>query len=227
MTSFVSGDSTFMDASGNTVPVFNSPLIVQDTDGGISANTSGTGLSLDLTIVGDSEAVVITDQDSSASDDITSGEANDVVNVGSGDDIVNGGDGGDIIFGGDGNDTIRGGKGADIIFGGSGADVFLINGDAEDGALGADSDLIFGEAGITFGEAGITSDNIIDFNEEEDMLVLENLQLPGGASVSYDADTGAVTLTDDTSGVSRVIATLQPDLEITVIDQGDGNFTIM
>ena len=219
MTAFVSGDSTFLDAAGNTVPAFNSPLIAQDTDGGISANTAGTDLGLDLTIIGDSEAVVITDQDSSAPDDITSGEANDVLNVGGGDDIVNGGDGGDIIFGGSGNDTIRGGKGADIIFGGSGADVFLINGDADHGALGADSDLIFDQGGIT-------RDNIIDFNDNEDKLVLEDLQLPGGSSVSYDADTGAVTLTDDTSGVSRVIATLQPGLEITVIDQGDGNFTL-
>ncbi|ELS05064.1 hypothetical protein Xen7305DRAFT_00048030 [Xenococcus sp. PCC 7305] len=221
MTSFVSGDSTFMDAEGNTVPIFNSPLVAQDPeDGGISANTSGTGLSLELTIIGDSEATVYTDQESSIPDTINSGDGNDDINVGGGDDFVDGGDGGDLIFGGSGNDTIRGGKGADIIFGGSGADEFLIIGDPVDGALGADSDLIFGDGGIT-------SDNIIDFNDNEDTLVLENMQLPGGASVSYDVDTGAVTLTDDTSGVSRVIATLQPGLDITVIDQGDGNFTLM
>lgn len=221
MTSFVSGDSTFTDAAGNTVPIFDSPLVAQDPeDGGVSANTSGTGVSVNLTIVGDSEAVIYTDPESSIPDTINSGDGNDVANVGGGDDFVDGGDGGDIIFGGSGNDTIRGGKGADIIFGGSGADVFLINGDPEDGALGADSDLIFGEGGIA-------RDNIIDFNDNEDMLVLENMQLPGGASVSYNADTGAVTLTDDTSGESRVIASLQPGLEITIIDQGDGGFTLM
>ena len=220
MTSFISGDSTFLDAVGNAVPIFNSPLIVNDTDGGVSANASGSDLGLDLTIIGDSEAIIIADQTAPHSDNINSGDFHDALNVGAGDDFVDGGGGGDIIFGGGGNDTIRGGKGADIIFGGGGADTFVIAGDTEDGALGADSDLIFGEGGIT-------RDNIVDLNDDEDMLVLENLQLPGGASVSYDADTGAVTLTDDTSGVSRIIATLQPGLEITVIDQGDGNFTLM
>ena len=220
MTAFVSGDSTFTDEAGNTQPLFDSPLIAQNSDGGVSVNTAETGFGLNLTIEGDSPSTVFTDQEGSISDDITSGGGNDLINVGGGDDFVNGGDGGDFIFGGSGDDTIRGGKGADMIIGGQGADVFIIQGDAEDGAFGADSDLTLDAQG------NVLRDFIIDFDDSQDALILQDLGLPGGASVTYDSNTGSVTLTDDTSGVSRIIAQLQPGLEITVTEEDDGNFTL-
>jgi len=78
MTSFLSGDSTFLDDVGNSIPVFNSPLIVQETDGGISANLAVTGVGVELTIIGDSETIITTDQIAPHSDNITSGDSHEL-----------------------------------------------------------------------------------------------------------------------------------------------------
>lgn len=219
MTAFVSGDSTFTDEAGNSQPLFDSPLITENSDGGVSANTAGTGLALNLTIIGDAPSNVVTDQES-APDTINAGDGNDLINVGGKDDFVDGHDGSDFIFGGSGDDTIRGGQGADFIKTGQGADVLIIKGDAENGAFGADSDLIFDEQGR------VIKDVIFDFDDQNDALILEDLGLPGGSSVSYNADTGEVILTDQTSGASNIIAQMQPGLDITVTEEDDGNFTL-
>ena len=227
MTAALSGDSIFIDEAGNAQPLFDSPFIAQKSDdqssddqsndGGISANTAGTGLALDITIVGDSSSNVVTDQDEPLSDNVTTGEGNDIVNVGGGDDVADGNDGNDLMFGGSGDDTITGGQGADFVKGGQGADVFMIRGDAEDGAFGDDSDLVFDDQGR------IIADFIFNFDDNGDQLVLQDLGL--GTSVTYDDQTGAVIMTDDT-GESYTIAYMQPGLDITTTEDGNGNFTL-
>ena len=201
MTSFVSGDSSIGD-----YPVFNeSPFVTRNSDGGVNLDTRnpvmGEKLGVNLTIEGGGDDNIFT---SDASDIVDAGAGDDIVFAGGDADFVFGADGNDIIRGGDGDDVIRGGKGADVLIGGSGSDTFLIRGEDLDGS----------------------TDAILDFDQsEEDVLILQEIPLQGVGEVSYDSDSGDVILTDD-SGAS-VIANLPTDLDITVIDQGDGNWTLL
>ena len=214
MTSFVSGDSVFHDGT----PIFNSALVVENSKGGVNIDTrSDEGVNLYLE--GDGENVVYT---SLENDFIASGHGDDIINASGGDDYIEGSGGKDIIRGGVGDDVIRGGKDADVLMGGSGYDTFIIKGDSVDGAYGADSDLTFDAHGK------VIADAILDFNDSEDYLVLQDMQVNGVGSVSYDSDTGDVTLTDSADpDAPKVIAKLQPGLDISVIDQGDGNWTLL
>ncbi|MEM9275648.1 MAG: hypothetical protein AAGA80_22200 [Cyanobacteria bacterium P01_F01_bin.143] len=226
MTSFVSGDSVFVgepvgDGPANGSPIAGSPFVVR---GSVNINTApleGQGINLKILNVGpngNNDAVYAGDE----TDIIRTGAGNDVVNAGGGDDFVVGGGANDIIRGGDGDDVIRGGSGADVLIGGEGADVFRIIGDPVDGAYGADSDLRFDSAG------NVIVDAIVDFNDSEDLLVLQDLNVNGIGTVSYHEDTGNVTLTDSVDpDISRVIAKLPAGLDIVEIDQGDGNWTLM
>lgn len=219
MTSFVSGDSFGTDAHGNIVS-----LDTYTVDGSVNINTApveGLGINLKILNVGldDNNDVVYSGDEV---DLIETGAGNDIVNAGGGDDFVDGGDGDDIIRGGDGDDVLKGGKGADVLIGGHGADIFVIAGDPVDGAYGANSDLQFDNAGE------LIVDHIIDFNDSEDVLVLQDLGVEGIGTVSYHEDTGNVTLTDSASpDVSRVIAKLQPGLDMVEIEQGDGSWTLL
>ena len=201
MTSFVSGDSTIGDYPLSQ----ESPLVTRNSDGGLNIDTRnpvmGSVMGVNLTSEGGGDDNIFT---SDASDIVDAGVGDDIVFAGGDADFVFGADGNDIIRGGDGDDVIRGGKGADVLIGGSGSDTFLIRGEDLDGS----------------------TDAILDFDQsEEDVLILQEIPLQGVGEVSYDSDSGDVILTDD-SGAS-VIANLPTDLDITVIDQGDGNWTLL
>ncbi|ELS05063.1 putative calcium-binding protein [Xenococcus sp. PCC 7305] len=222
MTSFVSGDSVLIGPDGTATPLAGSPYVVS---GSVNINTApieGAGVNLKILNVGPNgnNDVVYTGDET---DLIKTGAGNDIVNAGGGDDNVVGGGANDILRGGDGDDVLRGGKGADVLIGGHGADIFRIIGDPVDGAFGADSDL------LPFDNQGeLAIDHIVDFNDSEDILVLQDLQVNGVGTVSYHEDSGNVTLTDSADpDTSRVIAKLQPGLDIAVVDQGDGNWTLL
>ncbi|MEM9273496.1 MAG: hypothetical protein AAGA80_11110, partial [Cyanobacteria bacterium P01_F01_bin.143] len=156
-------------------------------------------------------------------DIITTGFHNDVINTDGGDDKIDGGSGNDIINAGTGNDDLIGGRGADVLIGGHGQDNFIIRGDRESGAYGKKSDLHFDN------HHRVVVDHIIDFNDHEDVLILQDLKVDGIGSVSYHSDNGNVTLTETVDGhivSSNVIAKLQPGLDISVHHQGDGNWTL-
>ena len=240
MTSFVSGDSVFSDGT----PVYLSPNVVKNPEGGRDIDIRNPkfpnlGVTLELKDFGDD--VVYT---SDASDRIRSGGGKDIINAGGGDDFVHGGDGNDIIRGGSGDDDIKGDKGDDQLIGGDGLDI-IKGGDGNDIIWGAaGDDVITGGKGADVLRGGLGSDTfiieqddlayddvnavdaIVDFNDNEDVFVLQDMQVNG--VVSYDSDTGHVTLTDSADpDVSRVIAKLQPGLDITVIDQGEGDWTLL
>ena len=249
MTSFVSGDSVFSDGT----PVYLSPNMVENPEGGRDIDLRNPmylnylgGVTLELFDGedGPGDNVVYT---SDASDRIRSGGGNDIINAGGGDDFVLGGDGKDIlrggsgddeIFGGDGDDQLIGGDGFDIIEGGDGDDIIwgaagddIIRGgkgaDVLSGGLGSDTFILKGDD-LTFDDQDNVNavDAIVDFNDNEDVFVLQDMQVNG--VVSYDSGTGDVTLTDSADpDVSRVIAKLQPGLDITVIDQGEGDWTLL
>jgi|GEM_PF-3099476 len=226
MTSFVSGDSVLVGEDGSVTPLFDSGLVVR---GSVNINTAPIeGVGLNVIILndgptGNNDVVYAGDE----TDIIRTGAGNDAVNAGGGDDFVVGGGADDILRGGDGDDILRGSKGADVLIGGHGADIFRINGDPIDGAFGANSDLEFA-ADSTDPNGELVIDHIVDFNDHEDILVLQDLRVEGVGSVSYHEDSGNVTLTDSASpDVSRVIAQLQPGLDIAVVDQGDGNWTLL
>lgn len=225
MTSFVSGDSVFVGGDFSGAPIAGSPFVVENAKGGVNILAPDeTGLN--LSIEGECDDVVYGDIDS-APDIIETGGGNDIVNSGGSDDYVDGGDGNDIIRGGDGDDVLKGGKGSDVLIGGHGADVFVIAGDPVDGAFGANSDLQFDPASSD-PNGEFLVDHIVDFNDHEDVLVLQDLKVEGIGEVTYHADSGNVTLTDSASpDVSRVIAKLQPGLDIAVVDQGGGNWTLL
>ena len=227
MTSFVSGDSVFIGGDLSGTPVAGSPFVVENSKGGLNINIAPLeDVGINLQIDGDCDDVVYTSTES-AVDIIETGAGNDIVNSGGDDDYVDGGDGNDIIRGGTGDDVIKGGKGSDVLIGGHGADVFLIAGDSIEGAFGADSDLQFDPASSD-PNGEFLVDHIVDFNDHEDVLVLQDLKVEGIGEVSYHADSGNVTLTDSASpDVSRVIAKLQPGLDIAVVDQGGGNWTLL
>ena len=149
------------------------------------------------------------------------GNGDDIIHAGGESDFVDGEDGNDLLLGGEGDDILIGGVGADVLIGGIGADIFIIRGDSIDGAYGADSDLTFDAAGE------LIIDHILDFDDQEDLLVLQDLQVSGVGSVAYDVNTGHVTLTDSGTSTSEVIAMLSAGLDISVVDQGGGNWTLL
>ncbi len=247
MTSFVSGDSVFVGGPDDGSPISSSPFVSENKDGGLNINTSGlpdTGLN--LTIEGNGNDRVYTSQHS----------APDIIDLGAGDDIANAGGDDDLVYGGDGDDIIRGGSGDDDIFGGTGDDQ-LIGGDGLDLIEGGDGDdIIWGAAGddiirggkgadvlsgglgsdtfilkgddLTYDDQGNVEvvDAIVDFNDNEDVFVLQDMPVNG--VVSYDSATGDVTFADsEDPDVSKVIANLPTDLDINVVDQGDGNWTLL
>lgn len=138
-------------------------------------------------------------------------------------DRIDGFAGNDTIIGLNGDDHLRGGVGADFLTGGFGLDTFIIKGDKNSGAYGPDSDLQFDDQGQ------VVFDLIFDFNDHKDVLVLEDMRVNGVDSVHYDFDTGDIILTDTVGGEitsSNIIAKLPAGLNISIHNQGNGNWTI-
>jgi len=92
------------------------------------------------------------------------GRGFDLIFAGGGDDVVQGNAGDDTIFGRDGDDTLLGGQGADTLFGGNGADTI-------DGGLG--QDLLYGGDGADTFIFNNGTDQIADFEQGIDQIVLD------------------------------------------------------
>ena len=219
MSSVVSSDSVIVPDS---TPIAGSRYVVDNNSDGINIDTRNSDVGLNLVIdeLGN-DAIYSSDE----SDFISTGLGNDIAHGGGGDDFIEGGDGNDYIRGGAGEDVIIGGKGADVLIGGSGFDTFIIQGDPVEGAFGPDSDLQLDAQGK------VIHDEILDFNDDEDLLILQDLRVTGVGNVRYDSGTGDVILTDTVNGEvisTNVIAKLPAGLEdVEVNNLGGGNWTLL
>ncbi len=146
---------------------------------------------------------------------LTGSRAKDVMVAGAGNDTLSGGEGRDQMSGGAGADHLVGGAGADKLTGGLDADHFVFN-SANDGAdritdfaPGADQiDL----SGAAFGLAGPLVDGI--------SFVSGGAPTTSGATVLYDATTGALSFDADGSGSGTAVtlALLTNHAALTVAD---------
>jgi parallel beta-helix repeat protein len=146
-------------------------------------------------------------------DTLYGGNGNDTLVGGSGNDILYGGDGTDKLYGGDGNDILDGGTGRDWLYGEAGDDTLIASntqynrldgGDGNDHLIGGTArDYLFGGNGddvlvggggnddLTGGAGadqfvfGIDSggDHLLDFNPQEDTLVLQGLNFQSAEQV--------------------------------------------
>lgn len=122
---------------------------------------------------------------------ITADDGGEFLSGGDGAQRLTGGTGKDLLLGGDGNDILEGGLGADILVGGRGADTFVFN-----ATFGSPSDSRNTAQGM---------DQIIDFNPEEDWIVLNLSNLKnfdgsdvGDISQNTVSDTGIIFGDPDT-----------------------------
>lgn len=127
---------------------------------------------------------------SSGSDELYGGNGDDALfgNAGtdllegdSGNDRLSGGINNDILRGGDGNDRLQGDNGSDSLYGGAGDD--LLKGNAGHDFLdgGAGDDLLSGGIGADRFFFGSGHDQILDFQNEIDTLVLDSALWGGGS----------------------------------------------
>jgi Ca2+-binding RTX toxin-like protein len=197
------GNDTLLGATGDDIMDGGSGNDFFVAGDGIDSLTGGIG---NDTILGGNE-----------NDTLLGGDGNDALGGETGNDNLFGEAGNDYMLGGEGNDSMHGGEnvGNDILFG-EGGDDYL--------AGGMDSDLLYGGAGndtFVFGSASnpfysIGVDNIFDFTQGSDKLVLDTatftfLTQSGGnggfgvssefASVTGSADTSnALIVYDNSSG---------------------------
>ncbi|WP_158259380.1 calcium-binding protein [Hasllibacter halocynthiae] len=126
-------------------------------------------------------------------DGLDGGDGDDRLIGGQGDDRLDGGSGADVLHGSDGNDVLIGGGGSDVLHGGRGSDV-LDGVRGEGAAAAAEDDLNAGQGDDTlrlgagdhgYGDRGQddfvlgrwieggASAEILDFDREEDRIVIE------------------------------------------------------
>lgn len=125
-------------------------------DGGIGNDTLNGNAGSD-NIVGDAGNDILVGQD--GNDFLDGGADNDTMDGGNGDDTLEGGTGNDILRGRAGEDELAGGEGLDYLTGGQDADSFVFRSIAD--------------AGI-----GATRDQILDFEQGVDVIVVAGLS-PG------------------------------------------------
>lgn len=143
-------------------------------------------------------------------DSVIGGEGADSLAGGAGDDAVKGGYGADSLVGGEGADTLDGNEGADTIWGDGGAD-FLNGGTGADEVHAGAGDYASGGEGadqFTVDDiaAGDPVAQIMDFNREEDALVL--LYDPAhhaDPEVTVSSDQGHATVMLDGVPVAQVL----------------------
>ena len=114
------------------------------------------------TSTGPSVSTVINGRDTAETLEGTNGS--DLIFAGGGNDVVQGNAGDDTVFGRDGDDTLLGGQGADTLFGGNGADII-------DGGLG--QDMLYGGGGADTFIFNSGTDQIADFEQGIDQIVLD------------------------------------------------------
>ncbi|WP_146742602.1 tandem-95 repeat protein [Vibrio diazotrophicus] len=128
----------------------------------------------------------------SGSDYLDGGQGQDYLYGGLGNDILVGGDGDDKLFGGAGNDVLIGGSGHDQLTGGAGSDVFVI-------------------------EGSNSSDTIMDFNVQEDIVDISELL---NIDNSSDHDAIQAYLDSESSSLS-ITANGDGSATISVADQNN------
>lgn len=155
-------------------------------------------------------------------DTISSGTGDATLLGGDGDDMLIGNLGDDVLIGGEGDDEIMGGAGADLILGGEGQDILKSGlsgmdsdgnpmGDTLRGGMGED---VFEFMAEEF-ESGAV-DEIIDF-KADDMADIIKITGVGDGSVSYDAETGMVSI----DGNSAIDIGMGMDVEVTQNEDTD------
>ncbi|MGY2574025.1 tandem-95 repeat protein, partial [Vibrio sp. C8] len=128
----------------------------------------------------------------SGSDYLDGGQGQDYLYGGLGKDILVGGDGDDKLFGDEGDDVLIGGSGHDQLTGGSGSDVFVI-------------------------EGSNSSDTIMDFNVQEDIVDISELL---NIDSSSDHDAIQAYLDSESSSLS-ITANGDGSATISVADQNN------
>jgi hypothetical protein len=128
----------------------------------------------------------------SGSDYLDGGQGQDYLYGGLGKDILVGGDGDDKLFGDEGDDVLIGGSGHDQLTGGSGSDVFVI-------------------------EGSNSSDTIMDFNVQEDIVDISELL---NIDNSSDHDAIQAYLDSESSSLS-ITANGDGSATISVADQNN------
>ncbi|MEM7545522.1 MAG: Ig-like domain-containing protein [Pseudomonadota bacterium] len=132
-------------------------------------------------------------------DKVRGGRGEDILSGGTGNDRLAGGRDNDALVGDDGDDRLRGGMGADDLSGGIGNDV-LIGGGGNDVLLGnAGNDVLTGGRGADLFAflSGDGNDRITDFNQGEDLMVVDGStfgqltfeEAPDGTLMTYDGGT--------------------------------------
>ncbi len=181
----------------------------------------------------------------SGNDQLSGQDGSDLLFGSGGGDSLSGGAGNDTMFGGDGNDFVDGDQGADIAFLGAGNDVFRWDqGDGSDtveGGSGFD-ELLFNGFGnpenFTFSADGDhalftrTQGNIVmDLDGVEKVTVNA---LGGADTININDPTGTdVTDININLGLGGVgdnaadFINIFDDANLTVIDNGNGNLTIL
>lgn len=135
-------------------------------------------VSQDIVGTADDEAL----QGTNISETIVGLAGDDTLNGFGGHDIIIGSQGNDLLRGVDGNDTLEGRQGNDIMLGGNGDDV-LLGGQGRDRMNGgAGNDILTGGASIDyfifatnseFDENDVGMDTITDFNQGQDLILLD------------------------------------------------------
>ena len=188
----------------------------------VGANLEVVGLQGEENIIevtGDSPITVI---GGALQDTITAGVGDATFVAGDGDDMLVGNVGDDVLIGGEGDDEIMGGSGADLILGGEGQDILNSGmagmdsdgnpmGDTLRGGMGED---VFEFMADEF-ESGAV-DEIIDF-KADDMADIIKIMGVGDGSVSYDAETGMVSIDGD----SAIDIGMGKDVEISKNEDTD------
>ncbi|MCA6125153.1 hypothetical protein J6500_25130 [Bradyrhizobium sp. WSM 1704] len=146
------------DGAADTVTVNGNDTANQITVSQIGANVVVSGLTADVTTIGqeganDTLAInALGGNDAINASALPAGQFHLTIDAGDGDDSVIGSSGADVIIGGNGNDTVTGGRGDDTALLGAGNDTYIWNpGDGSDVVEGqVDTDtLLFNGANIS------------------------------------------------------------------------------
>ena len=128
-----------------------------DDMAGGTENDTMNGNAGDDSILGEDGNDILVGQD--GSDLLEGGDGLDTMDGGTGDDTLEGGDGNDILRGRNGEDELAGGDGRDFLTGGQGADSFVFR-------------------ALTDTVVGANRDQILDFEQGVDLIVVAGLS-PG------------------------------------------------
>ncbi|MDW6016807.1 VCBS domain-containing protein [Vibrio plantisponsor] len=167
----------------------------------------------------------------SGKDILDGGSGQDSLSGGSGDDKLYGQQGDDLLSGESGRDYLDGGQGQDYLYGGLGKDI-LVGGDGDDKLFGDEgADVLIGGSGhdqLTGGsgsdvfviEGSNSSDTIMDFNVQEDIVDISELL---NIDSSSDHDAIQAYLDSESSSLS-ITANGDGSATISVADHSAGSF---